>query len=92
MFTSLPGTDNEGYKVPSVIAHDILLIQDLIGPVIPPTQAVIPLAVNSSDSPDSSDENTDSADEVEVNLLSVGVELRRFVSSLKHLFLQLTFS
>jgi len=80
-------TDNEGYKVPSVIAQDILLIQDLVGPVIPPTQAVTQLAVNSSGSLDSSDENTDSADEVEINLLSVGRESRRFVLYLKHLSL-----
>ncbi len=69
------GTDHEGFKIPSTVPQDILLIQDLIGPIIPPTQQLTP-----DDSVDSSGESTDSAEEVEANLLFVGGKSTRSVS------------
>ena len=61
------GKDHEGFRVPSTIPQDLLLIQDLIGPLVPPTQ---PLTLpDPDDSVDSSGESTDSAEEVEANLL-----------------------
>ena len=69
---------NEGFKIPSIIPQDLLLIQDLIGPIIPPAQQV-PL-VDADDSVDSSGESTDSADEVEANLISLGEKSERSVS------------
>ena len=68
---------NEGFKIPSIIPQDLLLIQDLIGPIIPPALQV-PL-VDADDSVDSSGESTDSADEVEANLISVGEKSERSV-------------
>jgi hypothetical protein len=75
------GKDHEGFKIPSTFPQDILLIQDLIGPIIPPTQP----AADPDDSVDSSGESTDSAEEVEANLLSVGGKSTRCVSYLMHL-------
>jgi hypothetical protein len=74
-----PGTDtdHEGFKIPSAIPQDILLIQDLIG-IIPPTQPLTSPATE-DDSVDSSGESTDSTDEVETNLLFVGGKSRRSV-------------
>lgn len=69
---------NEGFKIPSTIPQDLLLIQDLIGPVIPPAQPAPPL--DEDDSVSSSGESTDSADEVEANLISVGDKSERSVS------------
>ncbi|KAH9166897.1 NAF1-domain-containing protein [Lactarius sanguifluus] len=60
---------NEGFKIPSRIPQDLLLIQDLIGPVVPPWTV--------DDSVDSSGESADSADEVEANLISVGIKSER---------------
>jgi H/ACA ribonucleoprotein complex non-core subunit NAF1 len=74
------GKDHEGFKIPSTIPQDILLIQDLIGPIIPPTQPLTP-----DDSVDSSGESTDSAEEVEANLLFVGGKSTRSVSYSIHL-------
>ena len=68
---------NEGFKIPSIIPQDLLLIQDLIGPIIPPAREV-PL-VDADDSVDSSGESTDSADEVEANLISVSEKSERSV-------------
>ena len=68
------GTDHEGFKIPSTVPQDILLIQDLIGPIIPPTRQLTP-----DDSVDSSGESTDSAEEVEANLLFVGGKSTRSV-------------
>lgn len=70
---------NEGFKIPSTIPQDLLLIQDLIGPVIPPARPTPP--VDEDDSVSSSGESTDSADEVEANLISVGEKSERSVSS-----------
>ena len=74
------GTDHEGFKIPSTVPQDILLIQDLIGPIIPSTQPLTP-----DDSVDSSGESTDSAEEVEANLLVVGGKSTRSVSYFMHL-------
>lgn len=74
------GKDHEGFKIPSAIPQDLLLIQDLIGPLIPPTQSLNLPAVDPDDSVDSSGESTDSAEEVEANLLFVGGKLTRSVS------------
>jgi len=63
------GTDNEGFKIPSSIPQDILLIQDLVGPMIPSTQQVDPLETDSVDSINSSGESTDSIEEVEADLI-----------------------
>jgi H/ACA ribonucleoprotein complex non-core subunit NAF1 len=71
------GKDHEGFKIPSAIPQDLLLIQDLIGPLIPPLK--LP-AVDPDDSVDSSGESTDSAEEVEANLLFVGGKSTRSVS------------
>jgi H/ACA ribonucleoprotein complex non-core subunit NAF1 len=70
-------TQHDGFKIPSTIPQDLLLIQDLIGPVAPPTQ---PLAADTDDSVDSSGESTDSVEEVEANLISVGVKSKRSAS------------
>ncbi len=70
-------TANEGFKIPSLIPQDLLLIQDIIG-TITPTQTTPP--VDTDDSVDSSGESVDSADEVEANLISVGVKSERSVS------------
>jgi hypothetical protein len=85
------GTDHEGFKIPSAIPQDILLIHDLIGPLIPPTQSLTLPATDPDDSVDSSGESTDSAEEVEANLLFVGSKSRRCVSYFVHLTLLLTF-
>lgn len=69
---------NEVFKIPSIIPQDLLLIQDLIGPIIPPTRPTPP--VDTDDCVDSSGESTDSADEVEANLISVGEKSERSVS------------
>ena len=74
------GTDHEGFKIPSNIPQDLLLIQDLIGPLTPPTQPLTPAASNPDDSVDSSGESTDSAEEVEANLFFVGGKSTRSVS------------
>ena len=74
-------TDHEGFKIPSAIPQDILLIQDLVGP--PPTL----LAADPDDSVDSSGESTDSAEEVEANLFSVAGKSRTCVSYFMHLTL-----
>ena len=58
-------TDHEGFKVPTVIPQDLLLIQGLVGPVISP------IAADSDDSVGSSGESTDSVEEVEANLIPV---------------------
>jgi H/ACA ribonucleoprotein complex non-core subunit NAF1 len=79
------GTDHEGFKIPSTIPQDILLIQDLIGPLISPTQPPSLLAADLDDSVDSSGESTDSAEEVEANLLFVGGKPTRLVSYFMHL-------
>ena len=75
----MAGTDHEGFKIPSAVPQDILLIQDLIG-LIPPTH---PLTLSAADpdhdSVDSSGESTDSAEEVEANLLFMGGKSRRSV-------------
>jgi len=63
------GTDNEGFKIPSSIPQDILLIQDFVGPIIAPTQQVDPLETDSVDSINSSGESTDSIEEVEADLI-----------------------
>lgn len=73
------GTDHEGFKIPSAVPQDILLIQDIIG-LIPPSQTLTP-----DDSVDSSGESTDSAEEVEANLLVVGGKSTRSVSYFMHL-------
>ncbi|KAH9070702.1 NAF1-domain-containing protein [Lactarius deliciosus] len=66
---------NEGFKIPSRIPQDLLLIQDLIGAVVPPARPTPPVDVD--DSVDSSGESADSADEVEANLISVGIKSER---------------
>jgi H/ACA ribonucleoprotein complex non-core subunit NAF1 len=76
MMEAATGTDHEGFKIPSAIPQDILLIQDLIGP----TQPLTLPAADPDDSVDSSGESTDSAEEVEANLLLVGGKSRRSVS------------
>ena len=68
---------NEGFKIPSIIPQDLLLIQDIIGPIIPPARPTPP--VEEDDSVDSSGESADSADEVEANLISVGIKSERSV-------------
>lgn len=83
------GTDYEGFKVPSSIPQDILLIQDLVGPVIPPIKPVTSLETDSDDSIDSSGESTDSVEEVEANLISVDRKSRRSVAYPGNLSLQL---
>jgi hypothetical protein len=80
----MAGTDHEGFKIPTTIPQDILLIQDLIG-LIPPTQPLTLPAADPDDSVDSSGENTDSAEEVEANLLFVGGKSTRSVSYFMHL-------
>lgn len=76
------GKDHEGFRIPSTIPQDLLLIQDLIGPLIPPTQ---PLTIpDPDDSVDSSGESTDSAEEVEANLLFLGGKSTRSVSYFMH--------
>ena len=82
-------TDYEGFKVPSSIPQDILLIQDLVGPVIPPTKPVTSLETDLDDSIDSSGESTDSAEEVEANLILVDRKSKRSVSHPENLSLQL---
>ncbi len=71
--------DTEGFKIPSIVPQDILLIQDLIGPLNPPTQSLILPRADADDSVDSSGESTDSAEEVEANLLYVGRKSTRSV-------------
>ncbi|KAN0138241.1 NAF1 domain containing protein [Lactarius tabidus] len=66
---------NEGFKIPSTIPQDLLLIQDLIGPAIPPARPAPP--VDEDDCVSSSGESTDSADEVEANLISLGEKSER---------------
>ena len=78
------GTDHQGFKIPSTIPQDLLLIQDLIGPIIPSTQPLNLPAVEPDDSVDSSGESTDSAEEVEANLLFVGGKSTRSVSYFMH--------
>jgi hypothetical protein len=78
------GTDHEGFKIPSTVPQDILLIHDIIGPLIP-TQSLNPPAADPDDSVDSSGESTDSAEEVEANLLLVGGKSTRSVSYFMHL-------
>ena len=78
------GKDHEGFKIPSTVPQDILLIHDLIGPIIPTQPPTLP-AADQDDSVDSSGESTDSAEEVEANLLLVGGKLTRSVSYFKHL-------
>ena len=85
------GTDNEGFKIPSSIPQDILLIQDFVGPIIAPTQQVDPLETDSVDSINSSGESTDSIEEVEADLISVDQKSGRSVSYYENLSLQLTF-
>lgn len=82
-------TDYEGFKVPSSVPQDILLIQDLVGPVIPPTKPVTPLDSDSDDSIGSSGESTDSVEEVEANIISVDRKSRRSVSYPENLSLRL---
>lgn len=72
----MESTQHEGFKIPSIIPQDLLLIQDLIGPVVPPIQ---PPEADTDDSVDSSGESTDSVEEVEANLLPLGGKSRRFV-------------
>jgi H/ACA ribonucleoprotein complex non-core subunit NAF1 len=79
------GTDHEGFKIPTTIPQDLLLIQDIIGPLIPPTQPLTLPAADPDDSVDSSGESTDSAEEVEANLLLVGRKSTRSVSYFMHL-------
>jgi hypothetical protein len=79
------GTDYEGFKIPSTIPQDLLLIQDLIGPLIPPTQPLTLPTADPDDSVDSSGESTDSAEEVEANLLFVAGKSTRSVSYSMHL-------
>ena len=67
---------NEGFKIPSIIPQDLLLIQDLLGPIVPARPAP---PVDVDDSVDSSGESTDSADEVEANLILVGEKSERSV-------------
>jgi hypothetical protein len=78
-------TDYEGFKVPSSIPQDILLIQHLVGPVIRP----LALETESDDCIDSSGESTDSVEEVEANLISVDRKSTRSVSYPQNLSLQL---
>ncbi|KAI0281269.1 hypothetical protein BGY98DRAFT_229013 [Russula aff. rugulosa BPL654] len=73
------GTDHEGFKIPSTVPQDILLIHDIIGPLIP-TQPLTPPAADPDDSVDSSGESTDSAEEVEANLLVGGKSTSEDVS------------
>ena len=73
--------DHEGFKIPSNIPQDILLIHDLIGPLNPPE-------ADPDDSVDSSGESTvDSAEEVEANLLCAGGKSTRSVSYFMHMTL-----
>jgi H/ACA ribonucleoprotein complex non-core subunit NAF1 len=74
------GTDYEGFKIPSSIPQDILLIQDLVGPIIPSTQPVTSSETDPVDSIDSSGESTDSVEEVEANLISEDWKATRSVS------------
>ena len=83
------GKDFEGFKVPSSVPQDILLIQDLVGPVIPPTKSVTPLDSDLDDSIDSSGESTDSVEEVEANIISVDRKSKRSVSYPENLSLRL---
>lgn len=85
---SMESTQHEGFKIPSIIPQDLLLIQDLIGPVVPPAQ---PPAADADDSVDSSGESTDSVEEVEANLRPLGGKSRRCVSYFIYLILQLIF-
>jgi H/ACA ribonucleoprotein complex non-core subunit NAF1 len=80
----MAGTDHEGFKIPSTVPQDILLIHDLIGPLIPTQPLTLP-AADPDDSVDSSGESTDSAEEVEANLLLVGGKSTRSVSYFMHL-------
>jgi H/ACA ribonucleoprotein complex non-core subunit NAF1 len=74
------GTDYEGFKIPSSIPQDILLIQDLVGPIIPSTQPVTSSETDLADSIDSSGESADSVEEVEANLISEDWKATRSVS------------
>jgi H/ACA ribonucleoprotein complex non-core subunit NAF1 len=74
------GTDYDGFKIPSSIPQDILLIQDLVGPIVSSTQPVTPSETDSEDSIDSSGESTDSVAEVEANLISEDRKSTRSVS------------
>jgi hypothetical protein len=76
-------TDSEGFKVPSSVPQDILLIQHLVGSVIHP------LETDSDDCIDSSGESTDSVEEVEANLISVDRKSTRSVSYPQNMSLQL---
>jgi H/ACA ribonucleoprotein complex non-core subunit NAF1 len=60
----------QGFKVPSTIPQDLLLIQDLVSPIIAPTKQVTPPTTCDDDSVDSSGESIDSADEAEAILVS----------------------
>jgi hypothetical protein len=66
---------NEGFKIPSIIPQDLLLIQDLIGPIIPPARPTPPV-----DADDCVDSSGESADEVEANIISLGEKSERSVS------------
>jgi hypothetical protein len=88
-----PGADYDvqGFKVPSTIPQDLLLIQDLISPIIAPAKPVTPLvADDSNDSVASSGESIDSADEAEAILVPTRENPGRFASHFNNAFLQLT--
>jgi hypothetical protein len=65
-----PGAVCQGFKVPSTIPQDLLLIQDLVSPIIAPTKQDLPPATYDDDSVASSGESIDSADEAEAILVS----------------------
>jgi H/ACA ribonucleoprotein complex non-core subunit NAF1 len=77
------GTDCDGFKIPSSIPQDILLIQNLVGPIVTATRPVTSLETDSVDSIDSSGESTDSVEEVEANIISVNGGSKRCVLSPK---------
>jgi hypothetical protein len=64
------------YKVPSDLPQDLLLIRDLVGEDNDSTPAPVASRITQKRDQDSidssSDEGTDSEDEVEANLLSTG--------------------
>ena len=75
-----PGTVSQGFKVPSIIPQDLLLIQDLVSPIISPTKQATPLVTDGDDSVDSS--GIDSADEAEAILVSTKENEGRFAPQL----------
>jgi hypothetical protein len=79
----------ERWSMEATVPQDVLLIHDLIGPLNPPTQSLILPRADADDSVDSSGESTDSAEEVEANLLYVGRKSTRSVLYYMHLTLQL---